>query len=161
MPLWILSFFAVFAGFLNLPHFEKFETWFQPRAAFVDGARRPSSTSSVAIISLAIAVAGGAIVVPLLLEEDGPAGLVGAEPARARRASTSSSMKYYLDVLYTDIIVGSIKGPIANGVYWFNQHVIDNVLNYAGKGAVGRRASSRTSTSTSAVSTRRSTRSRP
>ena len=49
-------------------------------------------------------------------------------------------MKYYLDVLYTDIIVASIKGPIANGVYWFNQHVIDNVLNYTGRGArvVGR-----------------------
>jgi NADH-quinone oxidoreductase subunit L len=46
-------------------------------------------------------------------------------------------MKYYLDVLYTDIIVGSLKGAVANGVYWVNQHVIDNVLNYAGKGAIG------------------------
>ncbi len=44
-------------------------------------------------------------------------------------------MKYYLDVLYTDIIVASIKGPIASGVYWFNQNVIDNVLNYTGRGA--------------------------
>jgi NADH-quinone oxidoreductase subunit L len=44
-------------------------------------------------------------------------------------------MKYYLDVLYTDIIVGSIKGPIASGAYWLNQHVIDNVLNYTGRGA--------------------------
>ena len=46
-------------------------------------------------------------------------------------------MKYYLDVLYENIIVASIKGPIANGVYWVNQHVIDNVLNYAGRGARG------------------------
>jgi NADH-quinone oxidoreductase subunit L len=45
-------------------------------------------------------------------------------------------MKLYLDVLYTDKIVGSIKGPIADATYWFNQHVIDNVLNYAGRGAV-------------------------
>ena len=44
-------------------------------------------------------------------------------------------MKYYLDVLYEGIIVRSIKGPVANGVYWVNQHVIDNVLNYAGRGA--------------------------
>ncbi len=35
-PLWILSFFAVFAGFFNIPHFEKFEEYFQPRFAFVD-----------------------------------------------------------------------------------------------------------------------------
>ena len=43
--------------------------------------------------------------------------------------------KYYLDVLYTDVIVGSIKGPIARAAYWFNQHIIDNVLNYTGRGA--------------------------
>ena len=43
--------------------------------------------------------------------------------------------KYYLDYLYEKIIVGGIKGPIAAGVYWFNQNVIDNVLNYTGKGA--------------------------
>ena len=61
-------------------------------------------------------------------------------------------MKYYLDVLYTDIIVGSIKGPIANGVYWFNQHVIDNVLNYTGA-ARASSAGSPTTTSTSAAST--------
>jgi NADH-quinone oxidoreductase subunit L len=43
--------------------------------------------------------------------------------------------KYYLDWLYTDVIVAGIKGPISRGVYWFNQKVIDNVLNYAGRGA--------------------------
>ncbi|HEY5173583.1 MAG TPA: hypothetical protein VIK54_17805, partial [Acidimicrobiia bacterium] len=43
--------------------------------------------------------------------------------------------KYYLDVLYERVIVGGIKGPIAAGVYWFNQNVIDNVLNYTGRGA--------------------------
>ena len=45
--------------------------------------------------------------------------------------------KYYLDYLYTDIIVGGIKGPIAQAAYWFNQNVIDGVVNGAGVG-VGR-----------------------
>jgi NADH:ubiquinone oxidoreductase subunit 5 (subunit L)/multisubunit Na+/H+ antiporter MnhA subunit len=31
--------------------------------------------------------------------------------------------------------VGSIRGGIARGCYWFNQHVIDGVVNGAGKGA--------------------------
>ena len=53
----------------------------------------------------------------------------------ARAGKRFLVMKYYLDVLYEKIIVGSIKGPIADGVYWVNQHVIDNVLNYAGRGA--------------------------
>jgi NADH-quinone oxidoreductase subunit L len=43
--------------------------------------------------------------------------------------------KYYLDYLYEQVIVNGIKGPIAAGVYWVNQNVIDNVLNYTGRGA--------------------------
>ena len=43
--------------------------------------------------------------------------------------------KYYLDHLYTDIVVGSIKGPIARAAYWFNQVVIDGVVNGVGIGA--------------------------
>src|SRR5205814_1841801 len=42
--------------------------------------------------------------------------------------------KYFLDILYTDILIGGIKGPIANAAYWINQNVIDNVLRYTGKG---------------------------
>jgi NADH-quinone oxidoreductase subunit L len=43
--------------------------------------------------------------------------------------------KYYLDDLWTDGVVGSIKGPIARAAYWINQHVIDGVVNGAGVGA--------------------------
>ena len=44
--------------------------------------------------------------------------------------------KYYLDRLYTDVIVGAVKGPIAKAAYWFNQHAIDGVVNTAGTTAV-------------------------
>ena len=44
--------------------------------------------------------------------------------------------KFYLDALYENVIVASIKGPIARGVYWFNQNVIDGVINGTGRGAV-------------------------
>ena len=87
------------------------------------------------MISLAIALAGGAIVYLYYWKKMGPQGLTERSPI-ARAGKHFLVMKYYLDVLYTDIIVASIKGPIANGVYWFNQHVIDNVLNYAGRGAI-------------------------
>ena len=45
--------------------------------------------------------------------------------------------KYYLDVLYEKIIVRSIAHPIANAVYWFNQKVLDGVVNGAGTTAKG------------------------
>lgn len=37
--------------------------------------------------------------------------------------------KYYLDVLYENVIVKSIAGPIAKGAYWFNQNILDGILH--------------------------------
>jgi NADH-quinone oxidoreductase subunit L len=37
--------------------------------------------------------------------------------------------KYYLDWLWTDVVVGSVKGPIAAFAYWINQNVIDGLVN--------------------------------
>jgi NADH-quinone oxidoreductase subunit L len=40
--------------------------------------------------------------------------------------------KYYLDTLYETIVVGAVKGPIARAVNWFNQHILDGIVNGAG-----------------------------
>lgn len=45
--------------------------------------------------------------------------------------------KYYLDVLYEKIIVRSIAHPISAAAYWFNQKVLDGVVNGAGATAKG------------------------
>ena len=151
VPLWILSFFAVFAGFVNLPHFQNFEHWFQP-ATRSSKSRRPSSTSlSRSFASVAIAPAAPGLAYLYYWKKMGPQRLSERNPL-ARAGKHFLVMKYYLDVLYTDIIVASLKGPIADAVYWFNQKVIDNVLNYAGRARSGSERS-RMSTSTSAGST--------
>ncbi len=41
--------------------------------------------------------------------------------------------KYYFDRLYTDMIVGGVKGPVARATYWVNQNIIDGVVNGAGQ----------------------------
>jgi NADH-quinone oxidoreductase subunit L len=41
--------------------------------------------------------------------------------------------KYYLDALYEKVIVRAIAHPISRGVYWFNQTIIDGIVNAAGK----------------------------
>ncbi len=41
--------------------------------------------------------------------------------------------KYYLDHLYNDVIVGGTRGPIAKATYWFNQNIIDKVVDTAGE----------------------------
>jgi NADH-quinone oxidoreductase subunit L len=58
--------------------------------------------------------------------------------APARWGYTFLVNKYYLDHLYEKVIVHGIAHPIAQGAYWINQHVLDGIVNGAGKG--GRRS---------------------
>jgi NADH-quinone oxidoreductase subunit L len=137
-PLWVLSFFAVFAGLLNFPHWSKFEKWFDPHfpAAFatVPTIEHPAAFNPIlAIVSVAVALSGIAIAWAYY-EGKLPQGL-SSRNALAGAGKKFLVNKYYLDYLYERIIVAGIKGPVAAGVYWFNQNVIDNVLNYTGKGA--------------------------
>ena len=41
--------------------------------------------------------------------------------------------KYFLDILYTDIIVGGIKKQVANVTLWTNDHIINGFVNLVGK----------------------------
>jgi NADH-quinone oxidoreductase subunit L len=133
-PLWILSFLAVFAGFINIPGNLKFGEWFEPSYAFVEISHAEFNVI-VATVSVLIALAGIGVAYAYYWKGWGPQRLSERNPL-ARVGKKFLVMKYYLDVLYTDIIVGSIKGPIARAAYWFNQKVIDNVLNFSGRGAM-------------------------
>jgi NADH:ubiquinone oxidoreductase subunit 5 (subunit L)/multisubunit Na+/H+ antiporter MnhA subunit len=132
-PLWVLTGFSLLIGLLNAPGIEKFTDWFEPRFAFPEV---PEAKFAVgwAAISVLIALAGFGASYAYYWHNLGPQRL--AERNKAAYAGKQFLVnKYYLDVLYTDVIVASIKGPIARAAYWFNQHVIDNVLNYTGRGA--------------------------
>ena len=135
VPLSILSFFAVFAGVINMPALREASRSGSSPAPRSSPVTPGQVQRVVAAISLAIALAGFGVAYLYYWRKAGPQDL-SEHNGLARAGKHFLVMKYYLDVLYTDIIVASIKGPIADGVYWFNQHVIDNVLNYAGRGAV-------------------------
>jgi NADH-quinone oxidoreductase subunit L len=94
---------------------------------------------NVAIPSIGLALAGIAVSLAYYLGAKGDLGLV-RKFAPARWIHNLLKNKYYLDHLWTEVIVGSIKGPIAATAYWINQNVLDGVVNTAGKGAtaVGR-----------------------
>jgi NADH-quinone oxidoreductase subunit L len=134
-PLWVLSGFALFAGFLNFPHWLRFENWFQPRVAFVEPVPSVPFNPILATVSVAVALIGFGIALAFYTGKLPSWRDLSLRNATARVGKTILVNKYYLDWLYTDVIVNSIKGPIAAGAYWFNQHVIDNVLNYTGRAA--------------------------
>ena len=54
----------------------------------------------------------------------------------AKLGKTILENKYYLDWLYTDVIVHFVKLPLAKATNWFNQHGIDGIVNGAGSTAV-------------------------
>jgi NADH-quinone oxidoreductase subunit L len=133
VPLYVLSFFAITAGFINFPGHAKFHEWFQPRVAFPNVAEIGFSPLK-AVISVGIALLGFGAAYAYYWLKLGPQNLTARNNA-ARAGKTFLVKKYYLDDLYENIIVRGIKGPIASAAYWVNQNIIDNVLNYTGRGA--------------------------
>jgi NADH-quinone oxidoreductase subunit L len=136
IPLWILAVLSITAGWLGGFGIHAFANWTANETFFQ--AKVPEHPFSIpaALISLAIAASGAAIgflyyerhLLPQLHE-------LSERNKLARTSKTVLLNKYYLDDLYTNVIVGSIKGPIAQGAYWINQNVIDAIVNACGIGA--------------------------
>ncbi len=138
VPLIVLSVFAILAGFLNAAaiHVEKFAEWVEPRVAFPQLVH-PEFDYPKAAISLAVAVLGIGIAAYFWFKRESLGALKGLTQRNklAHAGYTFLENKYYLDVLYENVIVASIKGGMANAAYWVNQHVIDGVVNGAARGA--------------------------
>jgi NADH-quinone oxidoreductase subunit L len=139
-PLWILSSGAILFGFLNLPkafqvdgaveYATRFEHYVEPTFAFptID---HPSFNWILALSSLAVAGLGILIALQYYARESSPLkGLSRRQPFAFGYYALEN--KYGLDVLYTDYIVGGVKGPIARASNWVNQNVLDSIVNGVG-----------------------------
>jgi len=146
VPLWILAVMAVVAGAFNLPTpvLELFgleglahlvQTYAEPTHYLnAIGLSHPDPSLWLALVGLALALAGIAITFIYFWRNTGPHGLTERN-RYAKAGYTFLEQKYYLDHLYTDIVVGSIKAPIARAANWVNDNVIDKVVNTVGEGA--------------------------
>jgi NADH-quinone oxidoreductase subunit L len=137
IPLIILAVMSVLAGFLNaVPlEVEKFKEWVEPTVRFPTLVHSEFSYP-LAALSVAIAAIGIGVAAFFYFKREQAGAMKGLTErnALARAGYTLLERKLYLDDLYEKVVVGSIKGPIARGVYWFNQHVIDGVVNGVGRG---------------------------
>jgi NADH-quinone oxidoreductase subunit L len=137
-PLVALGGLSIVAGFVNASAFdvEKFTEWVEPTVNFPEVVQ-PEFAGGIAVASVAIALVAIGIAAYFWFRREELTALRGlTERNRVARAGyLFLENKYYLDHLYTDVIVGSIKGAIARASYWVNQHVIDGIVDGAGRGA--------------------------
>jgi NADH-quinone oxidoreductase subunit L len=140
IPLVVLTVFAVGAGIINFPwdlgivpaHW--FENMVQPTFAFPTELVVAKFNPLIAAVSLGLAVLGLAVAWLYYQRNWGPHGLTSRNKAAAAGYRLLDN-KLYLDTLYTDGIVGGVKGPIARASSWANANVLDRVVNGAGAGA--------------------------
>jgi len=143
VPLVLLAIPSAVIGLINVPGLEKFTDWVRFE---VPGLRTPFEipehkfNPGLALLSLAIAVAGLLVAAMVFYWKNAPAKGAWTRVPFFRWLNTFLVEKYYLDHIFVDGVVGSIKGPIARAAYWVNQNVIDGVVNAVGVGAkvVGR-----------------------
>jgi NADH-quinone oxidoreductase subunit L len=139
VPLWILTFAAITVGWFQFEpvfHLTKFREWFEPRVAFptvAQGLPDVSFNYGLAALSLGAAVLGIALAYAFYWRHAFGQN-AAAKPGVLHALKSFLVNKYYLDYLYTDVIVADIKGPIARAAYWVNQNVIDAVLRNTGRG---------------------------
>jgi NADH-quinone oxidoreductase subunit L len=138
------------AGLANLPAALapdsvelRFERFFEPKGAYFPSSLpvfdHPEFSWGIALFSTAIGLIGVGLAYLWYFKDRGPHGLT-ERSALAGTGYTILQNKYYFDWLYTDVIVGGVKGPVARTAYWINQNVIDGIVNGAGRFAtlVGR-----------------------
>jgi NADH-quinone oxidoreductase subunit L len=141
VPLWILAVLGVTAGLANLPSALspaatelRFEHYFEPKGLYfpVENFSHPEFSLGIALGATAIGVLGIGLAYLWYWRGLGPHGVTQRSRV-ARSGYTVLVNKYYFDHLYTDLIVGSVKGPVARATNWVNQNVIDGVVNGAGR----------------------------
>src|SRR5262249_18535714 len=127
------------AGLLNAAPLgiEKFREWEEPTVAFPT-LIHANFDYFLAVVAVTIAVVGIGISAAYWFRREQNTVLHGLTErnALARAGYRFLVNKLYLDDLYENVIVASIKGPIAQGAYWFNQHVLDGIVNGTGRAAM-------------------------
>jgi NADH-quinone oxidoreductase subunit L len=147
VPLMILATLGAIVGIVNLPPafgflpdgaLARFEHFVEPVGLYFPELQHADFNYGLAAFSLAVALLGIGLVYAYYWK--GALKPLHGLSERNRLAAWGKNVlvnKYYFDWLYTDVIVGFVKGRLAWASNWANAHVIDGVVNGVGRGAAG------------------------
>jgi NADH-quinone oxidoreductase subunit L len=131
-PLWVLAVATCVVGFLGVPIVGPFLDWIfvpgEEHAGFSTAYNLVLPVASVAIAGLAIWLGW-----QLFYKERWRVDVLKGPFGWSYRFIAN---KYYLDDLYLGAIVRPIQYSLAKAAYWFNQHVLDGVVNGAAAGTM-------------------------
>jgi NADH-quinone oxidoreductase subunit L len=131
-PLWVLAVATCVVGFLGVPIVGPFLDWI-----FVPGEEHAgfSTAYNIVLPVASVAIAGLAIWLgwQLFYKERWRVDVLKGPFGWSYRFIAN---KYYLDDLYLGAIVRPIQYSLAKAAYWFNQHVLDGVVNGAAAGTM-------------------------
>lgn len=137
-PLIGLAFFAVTAGWVNVPGvYTGFTDWLATRVPLTGmGDHHATSFDWPVLIASTLLVFAAVVIAWMVYGKD-------ADTQRARDRIRIPVIwpllekKYYIDDLYMNAIVRPIMGPLARMILWFDMHVVDGLVNSVGLGAKG------------------------
>jgi NADH-quinone oxidoreductase subunit L len=144
VPLWILAGMAVLGGVFNLPGpvlkpfgleglAHRIQTYAEPSVYLSGlGISHPDPSLTMALVGLALAVSGILVTYLYYWRRIGLHGMTERN-RYAKNGYTFLENKYYLDHLYNDVIVETIKRPVANWANRVNQNVLDRIVDRAGE----------------------------
>jgi len=157
VPLWILAGLALVAGLANLPKGfqlvpeslqERFGHYVEPVAGYFPQVIHATPSWSLAMVSTLVVLAGAGLSGHYYFVRVARASKAAGRSltelpngpttrlAAARLGHTLLANKYYLDHLYTGIVAGGTKGPVARFAYRTNQEVLDRAVDGVGRTAV-------------------------
>ncbi|MGE0794494.1 MAG: NADH-quinone oxidoreductase subunit L [Acidimicrobiia bacterium] len=129
VPLLVLTGMSIVVGLTNAPFTDY---WFSHlvdnELVLSAGVAHHEFSVPDAVLSTVVVAAALGIGYLLFFKQRQPTGVTERVPV-ARAGYAFLANRYYLDHLWTGVVVGSVKGPMARAVNWFNQHVLDGIVD--------------------------------
>jgi NADH-quinone oxidoreductase subunit L len=129
VPLVILAVFSVAAGWLNGFGLHYFADWTRNEVFVAARVKDYPFSLPLAASALGLALVAAAGAGAFYVREEFALKGATSRSALAKSGHELLLNKYYLDHLYSGVIVGNIRGPVADGTYRFDQQVIDAIVN--------------------------------
>ncbi len=129
VPLVILAVLSVSAGWLNAFGLHYFADWTRNEVFVAAHVKDYPFSLPLAASALGLAIVAAAFAGYFYVREEFKLRGLTERSSLAKAGHEFLLNKYYLDHLYTGVIVKGIRGPIADGAYWINQNIIDAIVN--------------------------------